>query len=91
MQEQGEIFAAGGGGPGGGQRAGHVPVIAVTANVRDEQIAVARHCGMDDVVSKPFRISDLIQRIEALLAATTRGCDPLTSSFHPPVRSKSAA
>lgn len=45
----------------------HVPVIAVTANVRDEQIASARESGMDDVVSKPFRIQELLEKIEVLL------------------------
>lgn len=45
----------------------HVPVIAVTANVRDEQIATARMAGMDDVVSKPFQIPSLLKKIEALL------------------------
>jgi CheY-like chemotaxis protein len=35
---------------------GHVPVIAVTANVRSEQVEVALKAGMDDVISKPFRI-----------------------------------
>jgi CheY-like chemotaxis protein len=34
-----------------GKIAGHVPVIAVTANVRDEQIKAAMSSGMDDVVS----------------------------------------
>ncbi|KAK6069528.1 histidine kinase hhk13p [Seiridium cupressi] len=52
---------------------GHVPVIAVTANVREEQISVARRSGMDDVVSKPFRIPDLLKKIEALLAAISNG------------------
>jgi PAS domain S-box-containing protein len=45
----------------------HVPVIAVTANVRDEQVAAAKLAGMDDVVSKPFRIPDLLKKIEVLL------------------------
>lgn len=45
----------------------HVPVIAVTANVRDEQVATARNSGMDDVVSKPFRIPDLLTKINTLL------------------------
>lgn len=45
----------------------HVPVIAVTANVRDEQVQDALQSGMDDVVSKPFRIPDLLKKIEALL------------------------
>ncbi|KAK8054481.1 hypothetical protein PG994_009548 [Apiospora phragmitis] len=50
-----------------GKVRGHVPVIAVTANVRDEQITSAKRSGMDDVVSKPFRIPDLIRKIEVLL------------------------
>jgi len=50
----------------------HVPVIAVTANVRDEHIATAKNSGMDDVVSKPFRIPDLLKQIEALLADLAR-------------------
>jgi signal transduction histidine kinase/ActR/RegA family two-component response regulator len=54
MEEQGNIF-------------GHVPIIAVTANVRDEQVAAAKRSGMDDVVSKPFRIPELIDKIDKLL------------------------
>lgn len=45
----------------------HVPVIAVTANVRGEQIATARESGMDDVVSKPFRIPELLSKVHVLL------------------------
>jgi CheY-like chemotaxis protein len=54
MEQQGELIR-------------HVPVIAVTANVRNEQIATARESGMDDVVGKPFRIPDLLAKIEGLL------------------------
>ncbi|CAG1976695.1 unnamed protein product [Fusarium graminearum] len=54
MQEEGEIIE-------------HVPVIAVTANVRDEQIRVALESGMDDLVSKPFRIPEVMSKIERLL------------------------
>lgn len=45
----------------------HVPVIAVTANARMEQIETAMAAGMDDVVSKPFRIPELIPKIEELV------------------------
>ena len=44
----------------------HVPIIAVTANARSEQIATLLAVGMDDVVSKPFRIADLVPKIEEL-------------------------
>lgn len=54
MQEDGEIH-------------GHVPIIAVTANVRGEQIATARESGMDDVVSKPFRVPELLIKVKDLL------------------------
>ncbi|RDW87629.1 hypothetical protein BP5796_03323 [Coleophoma crateriformis] len=45
----------------------HVPIVAVTANARLEQIESAKVAGMDDVVSKPFRIPDLIPKIEELV------------------------
>ncbi|KAM0346347.1 hypothetical protein ACHAPU_005778 [Fusarium lateritium] len=50
----------------------HVPVIAVTANVRDEQIRTALQSGMDDLVSKPFRIPEVLSKIELLLKQCNR-------------------
>ncbi|OCK84334.1 hypothetical protein K432DRAFT_422644 [Lepidopterella palustris CBS 459.81] len=44
----------------------YVPIIAITANARVEQIQIALDAGMDDVVSKPFRVPDLVMRIERL-------------------------
>lgn len=52
-----------------GDIVGHVPVIAVTANVRDQQMATARQSGMDDVLSKPFSILDLMKKVETMLLA----------------------
>ncbi|OJD38897.1 hsp90-like protein [Diplodia corticola] len=46
---------------------GHVPVIAVTANVRNEQVTQAMDAGMDDVVSKPFRVPELCKRMRGLM------------------------
>jgi CheY-like chemotaxis protein len=46
---------------------GHVPVIAVTANARSEQIAIAIDHGMDSVVTKPFRIPELVPQMEGLV------------------------
>jgi signal transduction histidine kinase/CheY-like chemotaxis protein len=46
-----------------------VPVIAVTANARDEQIKEALEAGMDDVVTKPFRIPELLVRMSDLVSA----------------------
>jgi len=50
-----------------GQIRGRVPVMAVTANVRGEQVNKALLSGMDDVVSKPFKIAELYQKINVLL------------------------
>lgn len=49
----------------------HVPVIAITANARSEQIETALEAGMDDVVTKPFRIPDLVPRMQNLVSRTT--------------------
>jgi CheY-like chemotaxis protein len=44
----------------------HIPIAAITANSRQEQIDTARAAGMDDVITKPFRIAEIIPRIEVL-------------------------
>lgn len=46
---------------------GHVPIIAVSANARREQIEQAKQVGMDDAISKPFHIPELIPKIERLV------------------------
>ncbi|KAK3716155.1 hypothetical protein LTR37_006600 [Vermiconidia calcicola] len=45
----------------------HVPVICITANARNEQISIAIEAGMDTLVTKPFRIPELIPQIHALI------------------------
>ncbi|KAF5851903.1 hypothetical protein GGP41_000640 [Bipolaris sorokiniana] len=49
------------------QVVGHVPIIAVTANIRCGQIDEARASGMDDVIGKPFRIPELLEKMRGLL------------------------
>jgi CheY-like chemotaxis protein len=44
-----------------------VPIIAVSANARREQIEQAKRAGMDDAISKPFRIPELMSVINNLL------------------------
>jgi PAS domain S-box-containing protein len=46
----------------------HIPIIAVTAYARPEQIENAKAAGIDDVISKPFRIPELIPKIEELVS-----------------------
>ncbi|KAK4574723.1 hypothetical protein LTR86_001564 [Recurvomyces mirabilis] len=50
----------------------HVPVIAVTANARSEQIAEAISAGMDEVVTKPFTIPELMPQMHNLIARIGR-------------------
>ena len=45
----------------------HVPIIAVSANARPEQIKQALDTGMDEAISKPFRIADITPRIHVLV------------------------
>jgi CheY-like chemotaxis protein len=43
---------------------GRVPIIGVTANVREQQVQTAMTAGMDDVVGKPFRVAELMGRMK---------------------------
>ena len=45
-----------------------IPVIGVTANVRQQQIDMALTAGMDDVVGKPFRVAELLVRMRGIVA-----------------------
>lgn len=50
----------------------HVPVLALTANVREEQITIAKASGMDDLVRKPFRVREVLNKINTLLKELDR-------------------
>jgi len=52
-----------------GQLVRRVIIIAVTANARKEQTDTCLAAGMDDVMPKPFRVPDLIAKMEKLLDA----------------------
>ncbi|PVH76512.1 hypothetical protein DL98DRAFT_592105 [Cadophora sp. DSE1049] len=45
----------------------HLPVIAVTTNARSDQINLSLGAGMDDVITKPYRLTDMIKHIEKLV------------------------
>ncbi|EFX05752.1 ethylene receptor [Grosmannia clavigera kw1407] len=45
----------------------HVPIIAVTAYARPEQIENAKAAGIDDVIAKPFRLAQLMPKILELV------------------------
>jgi signal transduction histidine kinase/DNA-binding response OmpR family regulator len=52
---------------------GRVPVIGVTANVRQQQIETAMKAGMDDVVGKPFRVAELLARMRGIVKGVGGG------------------
>ena len=45
----------------------HLPIVAVSANAREAQVRAAVECGVDDAISKPFRVADLMPIIERLV------------------------
>ncbi|QIW97231.1 hypothetical protein AMS68_002749 [Peltaster fructicola] len=45
---------------------GHIPIIGVTANARGEQQQLAIEAGMDTVVTKPFKMKQLIDKLDEL-------------------------
>ena len=58
LEEAGAVFCASG---------GRIPIIAVTANARSEQIKEAKEAGCDDVMVKPYRIPELIEKMEVAI------------------------
>ncbi|KAL1836597.1 hypothetical protein VTJ49DRAFT_4886 [Mycothermus thermophilus] len=47
---------------------GRIPIIAVSANARLEQIVEARDAGCDDVLVKPYRMPELLERMRGVMA-----------------------
>lgn len=45
---------------------GHIPIIAVSANARLEQILEAKAAGCDDVMIKPYRMPELIEKMRVV-------------------------
>ncbi|KAH7019210.1 hypothetical protein EDB80DRAFT_700216 [Ilyonectria destructans] len=58
LEQNGEIFCASG---------GRIPIIAVTANARPEQVMEAKQAGCDDVLVKPYRIPELIEKMQMVV------------------------
>lgn len=63
LEEQGHIFPADG---------GRIPIIGVSANARPEHAQQAIEAGCNDVVMKPYRIDDLIDRIKDVIEGVRR-------------------
>lgn len=48
----------------------HLPIIAVSANAREGQVRQAMEAGVEDAISKPFRVADLMPMVERLVDRT---------------------
>jgi CheY-like chemotaxis protein len=48
-------------------KAGYSHIIGVSANVREAQTQSMRNAGMDDIISKPFKVEDLVKRIKSII------------------------
>ncbi|KAK4466701.1 putative signal transduction histidine-protein kinase [Cladorrhinum samala] len=48
---------------------GRIPIIAVSANARLEQIMEAKEAGCDDVLVKPYRMPELLKKMQSVLAS----------------------
>ncbi|KAI1002244.1 hypothetical protein K3495_g5957 [Podosphaera aphanis] len=51
-----------------GKIKGHLPVVAVTANARKDHVMECLEAGMDDVMTKPYRITDMLSQIKRVAA-----------------------
>jgi CheY-like chemotaxis protein len=54
-------------------KAGRSPILGVSANVREAQTESMKAAGMDDVISKPFKVEDLVKKIKSLLPKSGNG------------------
>ncbi|KAL4978842.1 hypothetical protein BDW66DRAFT_157733 [Aspergillus desertorum] len=49
------------------EKGSHIPIIGVTANVREDQQADMLNAGMDDIVHKPYKMQELCDKIQQML------------------------
>ncbi|KAL1608200.1 hypothetical protein SLS60_003139 [Paraconiothyrium brasiliense] len=54
-------------------KAGYSPILGVSANVREAQTKSMLAAGMDSIISKPFKVEDLVSKINSLLPKSERG------------------
>ncbi|KAL9942185.1 hypothetical protein D7B24_003744 [Verticillium nonalfalfae] len=59
MEKEGKLFC--------GDDGGRIPIIAVSANARPEQMQQAREAGCDDVLVKPYRMPELIEKMHVVV------------------------
>ncbi|KAF2446221.1 two component histidine kinase 1 [Karstenula rhodostoma CBS 690.94] len=54
-------------------QAGYSPILGVSANVREAQTKSMLDAGMDAVISKPYKVEDLVAKIKSLLPKSGNG------------------
>lgn len=54
-------------------KAGYSRILGVSANVREAQTNSMREAGMDDVISKPFKVDDLVTKVRSLVLGNENG------------------
>lgn len=59
---------------------GHVPIMGISANARPEQMALMTEAGMDDAITKPFRIPALLDGFGKLMRKLSITIPPVTSA-----------
>ncbi|KAK0628572.1 hypothetical protein B0T17DRAFT_588653 [Bombardia bombarda] len=52
---------------------GRIPIIAVSANARMEQIMEAKEAGCDDVLVKPYRMPELLEKMRIAIGSVKAG------------------
>ncbi|KAG9838405.1 putative histidine kinase HHK19p, partial [Aureobasidium melanogenum] len=57
-----------------GEMRSNLPIIAASANARAEQVQMALEAGMDDSITKPFRIPELTPKIDSFAAWARAQC-----------------
>ncbi|CAG8978998.1 hypothetical protein HYALB_00009900 [Hymenoscyphus albidus] len=62
----------------------HVEIIVTTANARDDQIATAISSGADDVISKPFLLAALLDKMKTRLANSTASMTEVSRTLSEP-------
>ena len=51
---------------------GYIPILGLTANVRDEHQNEMTHAGMDDFIIKPYKIEELLHKIDKVIDETRK-------------------
>lgn len=49
------------------KREKRVPILGVSANVREEHLEEMKKCGIDESISKPYNIEDMVKKISSMI------------------------